>query len=413
MVATLDLSEDKKTGFIENSDGNIKKIKHLSEYELLANKGYVDAQFQLGEMYQNGRHVTHDFALSIRWYKKAAEQGHVEAQYNLGVIYKKGRGVPIDCTEAFRWYEKAAEQGMPQAQNNLACLYFYGQGVEVNFEKALYWYKKAAGQETAKSQYNLGIIYQKGLGVEPNIDEGLRWYQKAAKKGYTEAIKKINVLTNNNPQAVLAESALEPTVGFDIDNSIEYTDATESWLKEIVEQVSKVSELKEEEAMVSEPEAVMEVVEVNETDAPADEVEVEVEFPAPVDEVYVQEPVTEVSWFMEAAEKGDAEAQYSLAVMYEYGLLVKQDYMESIFWYKKAANQGYAEAQNQLGGMYQNGVAVKKDLVESYSWFALAKQSSKFSGIDLVAMEQAMTGEQVLQAKLKVAELSPMSVGLV
>jgi TPR repeat protein len=381
MVVNLDFMEEEKTNFIEDSDLNQNKIKDLSKYEELANKGDANAQFQLGELYQKGWLVNHDFALSIRWYKKSAEQGHVYAQYNLGVIYRKGRGVPIDFSEAFLWYRKAAEQGMPQAQNNLACLYFYGLGVEVNSEKALYWYKKAAGQETAKAQYNLGIIYQEGLKIEPDMEEGLRWYKKAAKKGYTEAVKKINVLKNQNPKAIFSESAFE----FDTDDMIEYADATESWLKEIVAQTSKYYNLhnhtKVETVSAQHGEPVNEIA-------------------AAVDDPYLQQPVTKFTWFIDAAEKGEAKAQYSLAVMYEYGLLVKQDYMESIFWYKKAANQGYPEAQHQLGCMYQNGIAIQKNLVESYQWFALAKQSSRFSDIDLLAMEKTMTGEQLLQAKL-------------
>jgi len=39
-----------------------------------------------------------------------AEQGNVEAQYNLGVIYAEGRGVAKDETEAVSWFRKAAEQ---------------------------------------------------------------------------------------------------------------------------------------------------------------------------------------------------------------------------------------------------------------------------------------------------------------
>jgi TPR repeat protein len=402
MPVTLDVSSEiKSVNFVENNKNN--KIKLLTEYESLANQGYLEAQFQLGEMYQNGYNVHHDYALSIRWYKKAAEQGHAEAQYNLGVIYRKGRGVPIDFVEAFHWYKQAAEQGMPQAQNNLACLYFYGQGVAVNFDEGLFWYKKAAEQDTAKSQYNLGLIYQKGLGVEPNPDEGLRWYKKAASKGYGEAIQKINILSDEGSQELLVGLTNE----FTVDNSIEYADATESWLKEIVEQVSKASDLQEEEAIIHAAEAIEDAT-ASEEAKDSEEIN-EIEKTVLVDEPYLQAPVTEITWFIDAAKKGEAEAQYSLAVMYEYGLLVKQDYMESIFWYKKAANQGYPEAQNQLGGMYKNGIAITKDLVESYYWFALAKKSEKFADIDLMAMEKTMSGEQLLQAKLKMAELASLS----
>jgi hypothetical protein len=46
------------------------------------------------------------------------------------------------------------------------------------------------------------------------------------------------------------------------------------------------------------------------------------------------------------AEKGDAEAQFYLGVMYENGNGVLKDYTEAVKWYRKAADQGAAAAQH-------------------------------------------------------------------
>ena len=52
-------------------------------------------------------------------------QGSINAQYNLGVIYDTGRGVANDLSEqaryeiAVEWYQKAAYQGNAKAQYNL------------------------------------------------------------------------------------------------------------------------------------------------------------------------------------------------------------------------------------------------------------------------------------------------------
>ncbi len=51
----------------------------------------------------------------------------------------------------------------------------------------------------------------------------------------------------------------------------------------------------------------------------------------------------------EAAEQGDAEAQYSLGVCYAYGKGVEQDYKEAVKWYTAAAEQGHVKAQFNLG----------------------------------------------------------------
>ncbi|KAL1003447.1 sel1 repeat family protein, partial [Haemophilus influenzae] len=61
------------------------------------------------------------------------------------------------------------------------------------------------------------------------------------------------------------------------------------------------------------------------------------------------------------AEQGEADAQFSLGVMYAVGRGVKQDDFEAVKWYRKAAEQGDADAQVSLGVMYAVGRGVKQD----------------------------------------------------
>jgi TPR repeat protein len=79
-----------------------------------------------------------------------------------------------------------------------------------------------------------------------------------------------------------------------------------------------------------------------------------------------------------AADNGDVEAQYQLALFYSEGKVIAQDLKEaelwlrkaaendhihrssistgcSLFWYKKAAEQGHVQAQRILGGRYAEG----------------------------------------------------------
>ncbi|MCH9750275.1 MAG: sel1 repeat family protein, partial [Proteobacteria bacterium] len=52
------------------------------------------------------------------------------------------------------------------------------------------------------------------------------------------------------------------------------------------------------------------------------------------------------------ADQGDADAQYSLGLMYAKGDGVLKDYKQAAKWYQKAADQGDADAQYILGLMY-------------------------------------------------------------
>ena len=56
-----------------------------------------------------------------------------------------------------------------------------------------------------------------------------------------------------------------------------------------------------------------------------------------------------------AEEPVDAEAQYLLAIQYDTGLGVEQDYQAAAKWYRKAANQGNADAKTMLKELEDKG----------------------------------------------------------
>lgn len=111
-----------------------------------ASFGDAEAQFKLGWMYDNGKHVQKDEWQAAEWYSKAAVQGHVEAQFLMGVMYANGWGLEVDAVQAADWMQKAAQQGHAEAQYNLAVMYNDGRGIPSDRMKAKAWLKKAIGQ---------------------------------------------------------------------------------------------------------------------------------------------------------------------------------------------------------------------------------------------------------------------------
>ncbi len=130
-------------------------------------------------------------------------------------------------------------------------------------------------------------------------------------------------------------------------------------------------------------------------------------------------------WFEKAASKGNAEAMYHLAYMFENGQgrdqdyaqainwykkaigiiyqnndlyeeakncyqiaaqkgiadgmgllgflnLTKQNYSDAILWFKKAADKGNKEAMYQIGLLYQEGFGLNADEEEAKKWFRKA-----------------------------------------
>ncbi len=72
------------------------------------------------------------------------------------------------------------------------------------------------------------------------------------------------------------------------------------------------------------------------------------------------------------AEQGDVDVQYLLALEYEHGERVPQDYVEARKWFLRAAEQGYGAAQYNLGLLYAKGKGVPQDYVTAYAWANIA-----------------------------------------
>src|SRR2546428_5301 len=79
-----------------------------------------------------------------------------------------------------------------------------------------------------------------------------------------------------------------------------------------------------------------------------------------------------------AADQGDPAAQSYLAICYQTGQGVQQDYQEAVKWYRLAAEQECAPAQCNLGLCYETGRGVPQNLQEAVRWFCrAARQGDK------------------------------------
>jgi len=105
-----------------------------------------------------------------------------------------------------------------------------------------------------------------------------------------------------------------------------------------------------------------------------------------------------------AAEQGDADAQYDLALMYEKGEGLPQNYAEAFKWYRKAAEQGHTDAQIGLAHLYCKGKGIPQNYIEGYVWFSIASaKGDKDAKYNLSILELEMSSEQLAEAQYKAA----------
>ncbi len=72
------------------------------------------------------------------------------------------------------------------------------------------------------------------------------------------------------------------------------------------------------------------------------------------------------------AQKGDANAQFNLGLLYRNGFGIKQNDREALGWFSQAAQQGLLDAQYNTGLMYMEGRGVAISRIEAFKWWELA-----------------------------------------
>lgn len=101
------------------------------------------------------------------------------------------------------------------------------------------------------------------------------------------------------------------------------------------------------------------------------------------------------------AEGGNSMAQRILGERFAMGTEgVNKDMNQAIFWWQKAADKGDTAAQYYLGQMYQQGVVVPQDRVQSYMWFSLAGSSRKETAAALQNKKLAETNKKAVAANM-------------
>jgi hypothetical protein len=79
-----------------------------------------------------------------------------------------------------------------------------------------------------------------------------------------------------------------------------------------------------------------------------------------------------------AAENGVTRAQHEVAAMYSSGNGIPQNYKKAIEWYEKAANNGNPPSQLTLGHIYADGTKTDRDFNKALHWYKKASESGLY-----------------------------------
>jgi len=170
----------------------IETLKSKAEFDtritsLIDNiKGEIEAQYQLGFLYSEGRGIEKDDEKAVFYLQEASRREHLEATHLLACLYYENRGVPKETEipqynqfrAVFLW-NQCIEKGHADAERKLGDAYTSGIGVtKADPIKASQHYMNSTSKSAADAFHIIGDMYEKGLG-------GLEKDEKAAAKRYT------------------------------------------------------------------------------------------------------------------------------------------------------------------------------------------------------------------------------------
>lgn len=342
----------------DNGVGVQKNSKKALQYtKRAAELNDQQAQYEYALAFEKAN----DYKNAVKWHKKAAKPGHLDAEFQLGYIYQEGLGeIERNPYKARKYYEPLAASGNAAALNNLANLYNDGRGVRQDYKKALDLYLKSAKKGNPLAMFHAGIIYYKGHQNSRNNEmEAAEWIEKSAKAGHLPAIIKMGHFSRKG-------------IGVEPDNI-----KAMEWYKKAAQAGSEKGDYwvgRSHLMNYSSPKELDLAIASLEKAAQKRHFFKAYFYLAEAYRKQGSEQINNaISWYEKAAEGNYLPAQIALGNLYEQGQEIKQDHKEAFKWYEKASkrlesparqmkDQYFAAVNISMARILRKGEGIKHDL---------------------------------------------------
>jgi uncharacterized protein len=135
-----------------------------------------------------------DFPRAYEIWSELADEDDLAAMRNTAQMLRQGKGVKKDVGKAFDLYKEAAEKGFVTAMANVAEMYLSGEGTEKDTKEAVAWYARAATAGLSLAQVKLADMYEQGIGVERDPARARALLERAARNGYAPARTRLEAM---------------------------------------------------------------------------------------------------------------------------------------------------------------------------------------------------------------------------
>ena len=336
----------------------------------------------------------------------------------LGLRYENGDGVRQDYVEAYKWYSFAAAQGDAEATTAQARI--YPKGV-VAFENEFY-----AGYPDLKAYaavVNWAASQTAASGLQGTKEQLMEAFAKAAREEINRLSARINDIIAQEEREV-ATPAMPPKYphglprigGLDWDaiarQNIDAQRASPEWQLGRKREIVAIGDERIQQALQTETakhvsagnqtglgQAALSDLKAGAESAASSQLGLRYENGDGVEQDYAKA----ASWYLIAAQRGDALAQNNLGVMYETGRGVPKDCNAAYKWYLQAAKNGNLAAQYNLGLLFRDGRGVQQDTLQAYAMFCIAAEGGYTNAVPYRdSLAQSLTPQQVDSARQRV-----------
>jgi TPR repeat protein len=296
---------------------------------------------------------------------------------------------PQDVIAAINGLRKAAEAGDAEAQYQMSRLHLNSCGLYHDEAEYVNWLQLAAKQGHIGAQTTLGQAYRTGHCVPQDYAQAARWLRLAAEQGEPNARSKL-VEMYRQGQGVQLED-LKSSVWSGYLESKSSSDDGDQAKPETREQFENPRP--NESHRPGSEAAAAKLIDLKARAQRGDaDAQIELGLIYVNGECVAESGANAVIWLQKAADQGDVRAMKLLARLYGHDISLQvrpkglpKDSSKEKQWWQKAADKGDVDAMFHLGVWYDGGYSTPIDVAEAIQWWRRAADLGNIDSMNRLA----------------------------
>ncbi|OHT09851.1 hypothetical protein TRFO_04371 [Tritrichomonas foetus] len=320
-----------------------------------------DGRLAIAEMRLTGRYLDQNFQEAFKQYAILAKLNNDSAQYQLAECYGKGIGTIVNEDEGIKYYRLSADQGNKDALLKLADKLIGNSSLIKNKKDYIHYLTEASKVGHTQSQYKIGKMYEKGKDIKQNSNLAIDNFRESALNGNQKAAKRYVNLINLSSSIKTDKKTLAMFCKIASSSSTahaQYIIGTMYLNGNCVDKnIEKAADFFQKAA---------------DSNAPYGDAAAAYGDLLKSGHGMMTNLTLAAKYYEIAVKCGSKNGAYSLAEMYEAGVVVSHDMNEAAKNYKIAAENGHAKAAYRLGVLIEDGKIPGKLDTESFYFFKIA-----------------------------------------